>query len=518
MSVPLWCSRADIFSEFTVQEQDSYFNLKQKKVISDYDNFYYSVFLKYDAHDIERACKEYGTMVIDSYKNIEKFISELQAMREVYDFKSGVTYDFYGFDYLPFGLKFYNNRLSLNECFDILICDVLPNDKTPRIMVQIRARFLWLYGFKKAFNDSFKALKDLLNSFGIEMEMIKENRIDYAFHTNSIQSFEKAFDRKRLSNLCRTNARIYQHIGDPQHNWSIDTFTVGSRSSKTVFFRAYNKTREVVEKAYKCFFIKVWFDNGLISQYDKYCLEKAYQMKSYDVGLLVGRIKWYLEFGKNVKLKEELKSLLEECYSKSDNSTAIRKAISGVLPEVTVICNMEFETHTDFYRSFNPSMPMFATKIKPTDLRYRCFTIYECRKSYIDYLTRYGGFISFVKDNSVKLKDFTDDMYLNFWKRIRSCKIGTKYKPELIRSYERNVDVERAKRRLVSNVSVLSFYKKGLNYNDLNEDLSDALSYLNDNDMCTYDFNARYDDHDSLKIRLNRQYRTLFPSTDQSED
>lgn len=509
MAIPLWVSRSKIFDEFSFEKQKEFFDLKQKKVIADYDNFYYSMFL-----DEDKSCK-----------GIEKLLRELEICRDAFDFKKADGVDFCGFDYFPFGLKFYNNRLSIPECYDVLICNSLPNEKTPRIVVQLRARYLWLYGFKKCFNDSLKDVQKLLKSFDIVAVRVKENRLDYAFHTNCIQSFDKFFDRERLIKTCKTKSRIYCHVGDPQHDWSIDYFSVGSRSSKSVFFRAYNKTREVVEKAYKAFFIEKWHDNGLISNYDKYCLEQAYLLKSYDVGLLVGRIKWYKEFGTDIELKKRLDKLLKMCYANNDNSTKIRKEIAGVLPEVTVICNMEFETHTDFYRSFEKSFPMFPTKIKPDDLRYRCMVIYECRKSFVDYLT--STTLCFVRDKNIKRKDFKESDYLHFWRRVRSTKLGTRYKPDVSRSYERNLDVDRAKRKLVSDAAVLSLYKNGINEYDLTEDISDMLSLLNDNDMCNYRIidvstgeygEVSYGDHYTVKKRKGRQYRSFLPSADQSEE
>ena len=47
---------------------------------------------------------------------------------------------------------------------------------------------------------------------------------------------------------------------------------LGNRKSNNIFFRSYNKTREVCEMKYKDFFFDIWKENGLISEYDYYCL------------------------------------------------------------------------------------------------------------------------------------------------------------------------------------------------------------------------------------------------------
>lgn len=500
MSIPLWVSRSEIYDEFSNEEAEKYFSLKQKKFIADIDNYYYTVSLREDYDDLKKGL-------------VEKFVSELEKLREKFDYKSQDKLDFMGLDYYPFGLKFYNNRLSLNECFDILICNTLPNNKTPRILVQLRARYLWHEGTKKCIKKSFKYLEKILKKFKLNADRVRVNRVDYAFHNNAVQNPAEYFDRETLNKYCATRSRIYNMVGDPLQNWSIDYLSIGSRNSKSVFFRFYNKTREVVEQNYKSFFIDIWLDNGLISEYDKFCLERAFVRKSYDVGLCIGRIEWYLKYGHNEQIKDKIKNILKTCYYDNDNSTALKKALSGVLPEVTVISNIEYETHTDFYRSFDKSISQLNVSTDTTDKLFYVLQIYECRKSYIDYLTSYGNVVAFMQDVKAipdrlksERKKFTSckngkshfdkegynawkekyikSQYLDFWKRLRRAKLGTSYKPELKRAYTRNIDIARLKNKLLSDVATLSIYQNGLN-NDfsVNTDLSQVVSFLNDNDM-----------------------------------
>ena len=346
MAIPLRCSRAQIYDEFSSEEQVDFFGIKEKKFIADIDNFYFSVFLD-EKNDVFK---------------IETLVSDLNDLRECFSFKDDNKLDFMGLDYYPFGLKFYNNRLRLEECFDILVCSSLPNDKTPRILVQLRARYLWMEGTKKCIKNAYRYVEKILKRYDIKVLKVKENRVDYAFHNNAVQAPEKFFDRNKLQKHCKTNFKIYNHVGNPQQDWSIDYFSIGSRKGNKVFFRFYNKSREVVEQNYKSFFIELWFNNKMISKYDKFCLEKAFELKSYDVGLLVGRIKWYLEYGKNVELKDKLSELLKVCYADNDNTTKIRNELKGVLPDVTVITNIEYETHTDFYQNYDKNQYVFHTQ------------------------------------------------------------------------------------------------------------------------------------------------------------
>lgn len=540
MSIPLRVKRSDVFGEFTEYEQNSYFDLKDKKYLADLDNFYFNLYLD------EETCKE----------EIEYFIKKLDKLKEAFDIKSENKIDFYDFDFYPFRYKCYDYRLQVPECFDVLIAKTLPNEATPRIQIQLRSRFLWIDGCKKCIKNSYEKVASMLGEFNINVMRVMENRVDYAYHNNLIQNPEKFFDRPKLKKHCKTNARIYNLVGNPQNDFSLDYCSLGSRSSKSVFFRVYNKTREVVEMNYKSFFIEKWYKEGLISYYDKWVLDYAFMLKSYDVGVLIGQIQFYIQFGKDKNRKKELEELVKKYYADNINSAKIRrnvkkqtektvtykkknkaenpisdenisyirKSISNILPPVTVITNIEFETHRDFYRSFDKSLEALRTDYD--DILARVYQIYGCRKSFVNYLTSYGNTVAFVKDNKVSKKEFSDDMYLDFWKRLRGTNLNTKYQPDLLRAYERQADVKKALRKVCSDIAVLSIHKNGLNDNfDVLEDFSDALSLLNDNDMRTVFVDeesgeqiksVKYGDFYTVKQRKNRQYRGIIPKKDSS--
>lgn len=530
MSIPLRCVRAEIFNEFTDVEKKDYFNLTEKKFYAEIDNFYFSIFLD------EEFCSS----------GIERFIYDLEKLRECFDFKSDENLDFYGFDYFPFGYKCFNNRLSIPELYDVFVCSSLPNDKTPRILIQLRSRYLWLYNTRVCIKEAYNAILNVLQDYNISVLRVQENRVDYAHHNNAIQNPEKFFELSNMRKHCKTSARIFNQVGNPQNNWTPDYLSVGSRNSRSVFFRIYNKTREVVEQNYKAFFIELWFKNGLINSYDKYCLEYAFRVKSYDVGILCGQLHWYIEFGKDEKRKKYFKWLYEKYFSDNVNTAQLRKNVRkylethisyddinyvrkklvNVLPPVTIITNIEFETHRDFYRFFNKSL--LKINNKSDDILSRVYQIYGCRKAFVNYMSSYGSVVSFVKDSKIQKKKFDNSMYLSFWKRLRSANWNTKYTPDLLRSYERYMDIERAKRRIVSDAAVLSIHKNGLNYNDTTTDFADVFSLLNDNDinMMFVDnstgelINAhiKYGDYYTVKQHKNRQYRSFFPSSCQDED
>ena len=191
----------------------------------------------------------------------------------------------------------------------------------------------------------------MLSPFGLLPVKVRENRIDYAFHTNLIQNPYKFFSDPNLQKHLKTNLRIYQKIGKIGHDISVDTFNLGNRRSNNVYFRAYNKAREVVEMNYKSFFFQRWYDIGLISEFDKYVYEVAYELASYRTGILIGRLKWYVEHGSDSALKQKFLDILDTNFVKSDNCEKLEKELHGVIPEPTLIVNIEFQTKRKFYLS-----------------------------------------------------------------------------------------------------------------------------------------------------------------------
>ena len=212
----------------------------------------------------------------------------------------------------------------------------------------------------------------------------------------------------------------------------------------------------------------------MISQYDYDVYSFAYETKSYTVGILVGRIKWYLQHGKDLVLKKDLEHLLKSCYEKNSNTDEIRQRIKGVLPEVTVVCNIEFETKRKFYHSWKGPETVEIPDGIPVALS-PIYRILEAQPIFLDYLT--CDCVRFVKDRTKKGSGFMD-----WWARIRSAKPGDYSNPEFKRIYRRQPDLERAKRRFAGDAAYLSMLlNENVEDRPFVEDLSDCLANLNDN-------------------------------------
>lgn len=544
--------RSPIYSEFSPEEIEIYFGLSRQKVVSHIDTFYYTVSLLGDS--------------IEPDDNVHALLNRLWVKKKekAKDYSSVI--EIFGLQVQNVRFAHYEYCLSIPDMFDIFIASTLPNLNTPRIVVQLRTRMLVLDGVSQAICKSFRYVQDILNLYGIEVGVVNENRIDYAYHTNYIQNPYEYFSDKFLVNHMKASLRVYkkcgvffEKVGKVGNKITIDYLSLGQRSSNNVFVRIYNKSREVVEQNYKAFFFDRWLEKNLISRYDYEVYMKAYQYKSYLTGLLIGRIDWYLDHGKNQEIKDELLAVKQSCYVDSDNIDQLKKIVDRYLPPVTLIVNIEFQTKRRFYKECDQFIEMYLSaereKIsRPTfDLSKRVIYANENKIFDAGFEEQKGSLlISNPYQNPllrlqvinslspeimhyltskvlcfVKKKGDKKDLYSNmcyFWQRIHKSRIH-EYDDqilELFRAREREADMQRSGTRFKGSVAYMSLlYNDGKN-KDSNfvEDLSDLLCALNDNDVHkrqdTFDpeiirsLNICPIEYGSIKERKFRQNKHLF--------
>lgn len=482
-------SRCEIFSEFTAEEQQKYFSYNGNKVIHNIDTFYYSVYL--DEFDNEGKYIE----------NMIKFLDELSDK-----YKQGEREIMVGeLSFMPLKFSFYEYCLRLENMYDIFISRYLPNKNTPRVVIQLRSIGLWMDGTKPLIESSYKDMETFMKRFYVTVTKVTENRIDYAYHTNIIQNTTKYFSDKNMLESLKTQLERYQKVGNIGKEITVDYLSLGMRKSNNLFFRAYNKTREVIEQNYKGFFIEYWHKHKLISDYDKWILEKAYQLGTYN-SLLVARIDWYLQHGKNEERKKKLRKLKRSCYEKSDNSGYIADELNGVLPDVNVVVNVEFQTKRKFYYTMNKFIDELPSLIPPNELFYRIYQIIDNRKAFLDYLT--SGTVAFMNG----------DDYASWWQRIRCVKVESIENGGLYREYARKLDIEKLKQRMAGTIASSSVYRNKCNDNGFSDDVSDMLCMLNDNDVAGMVISPdtgellefSYRNYETLKKRKNRQLKAFF--------
>ncbi len=456
--------RNSFFNEFSNDLQLKYFNNKAHAYLPNVDTFYYSAFIKNDKENNDNEDMLYFISQLEFYR--QKVIDDNVNVYLYEDIQLQITRKKF---------SIYDFCLSVPNMFDIFISSYLPNKNTPRVVIQLRSIGLWTLTCEKLIYDSFEALQRLLKDFKLEVERTQENRIDFCYHTNVIHNMYKYFNDDMLINNCKTVYSIYSKVGRKlQDRLTIDYLSFGQRKSNNVFVRIYNKTREVIEMNYKSFFIKYWYDAGLISFYDKFVYEYAFSKGNYNA-LQWGKLEFYLQYGSDQKVKDDIE-LIKQSYS--SNMAYVKKYIKGFLPDITLIVNIEFQTMRKFYRSGDKQINTFTHTSKVVQLD-RLFKILDNRKVFLEYLT--SNSLAFVKDDYKNLEG--ENIYLDWWARLRKLKLSCLTDKDYIREYSKNLEIKKLQSRLKGNIATLSLYLDSENDTSLNDDFSNVICSLNDNDF-----------------------------------
>ncbi len=466
MSIPKSVKQYDFFGELTVDEQREYFSMSAKKFLPSIDNIYFSIPIKDDYND--------NAQLVPLFARLSELKQLVAQTHQPVAFFGCLTLEARGF-------QIYRYCLTMPDMYDVFLLDYLPNQNTPRIIVQLRAYGLWLYGWEYIVSSCYNQIQALFSEYGCELLEVKENRIDYCYHTNTIQNPERLFSDRNLIRTMKTTMERYHVTGrietrDSETVLFKEYFALGERKSNNVFIRFYDKALEVIEQGYKAFFFEIWHSNGLISFYDKFCLEYAYKHKNYSL-IHKARLEFYLTYGKSETVKREFELTL-----KDTNLTIadIKKLADAYMPEVTKVLNIEFETKRKFYYYSDDFINLLPIKKRETALPSalkRLYRIIDNRLLFLDYLT--DKTLRFVKP---------DGSFCDFWKRLRSVKMDSfKHDEKLVRDYSNTLDKELMKQRLIGVVaSNAAYIDKGVESGFV-EDLSDVLSNINDNDKvkCT---------------------------------
>ena len=141
-----------IFGEFSPEEQDRYFDIKKEGVRAHVDTLYYTVSIQNDSNECP--------------KGVEALLNQLSGFKVQKAMYPAKTIDFFGLNLETTRFVHYEFCLRMEEKFDIFISSILPNLHTPRIVVQLRSRFLVQAGTSQAVCVSFKYVSDLLEAYG----------------------------------------------------------------------------------------------------------------------------------------------------------------------------------------------------------------------------------------------------------------------------------------------------------------------------------------------------------------
>ena len=472
-------SKVQIFNEISEENQKYWFDFKQKKFLHNIDTFYYSV----------KFINDFTADSMDeSVKKLRVFFD-----KAVLRLTGNINIDFlrldFGGDHLlnlrQFSFaKMYNVCLEYPEWFDMFLAPVVPraagsvDSVTCELVVQIRSYMLWMYGVTEAFERSYEYVKALADFFGLEIAYAQENRIDYCWHSNYLSNPERFFSLENFYKMRvdRFNDAMTHTEKKGSQDFEIDYVALGKRSDK-VFVRIYMKSKEVVEQGYKGWFFYFWLFNGLINRYDLYVYEECYKRRSWQY-LNMARISFYAEYGSDEFSKQTCRRLLSgEQTMEEDN---LQNFADSLTPKINLVMNVEYQTRRRHSKSY-VLLPLRDNRSKGT--AKRIYDYLDNRKLIMNYLT----------SDVFRMVEPTGDInksrreLCSFWKSLKSCKLVDVHIPpkqlKLVREYNRKLNGDLVKRRAINSIINLGFYTKGLNEDNLMQDVVDALCTLNDNDV-----------------------------------
>lgn len=448
-----------IYKDFALDQAKEWFDLKDKKVLHNIDTLYVT-----------------ATVNEDYFAN-QNFISYLKSLKELV-----VLEPFYisEHDCYMTDLNFKNYRYCIEkkDCFLLCFMGCRSIDTVPPIIIQIRSQFLWLYGEYECMKKIDIFLKQFLGDFHLTISAYKENRIDYAYHTNYIRSMTTFFNNLNQMQVShfRRGSKEFAFTGDGDED--VDYISIGRRKSNNIFIRIYNKTKEVIEQGYKQFFIQYWYENGLINAYDKYLYESCFVRRSYEY-MAKARLNFYLEYGSDLNALDKVKALLSRTAAEYDDIVALADELT---PRPTLITNIEFQTKRKFYATFSSECMALLQCVTPCEpqLKY-LFTLLD-NKQLIHNVLTYDVFrLVDVSDNKSRKRE---KKTLPFWELVQKCKINGRIENgKLYREYQRRLDIESLKSRISNQISMLGLYLDPDSNSNIYDDTMDFLSCVNESDF-----------------------------------
>jgi hypothetical protein len=474
-----------VYNEFDEVENTYWFDFKQKKFLHNIDTFYYAVKFKQDFTADSKDMK------------VKDFRRKFEALSREWDnqnaFNSSISFFVPGMpdalNYTPFSYAFfYNVKLECPELFDIFFAPKVPHSadngesNTCECVVQIRSYMLWMYGVKLAYERSYEYVQAIADYFGLEVDFVQENRVDFCWHSNYLKCPEKFFSPENFYKMRvdRFKDAVLHTSKKGSEDFEIDYLAMGKRSQK-IFIRIYLKSKEVVEKGYKPWFFKVWLFNGLINRYDMYCYEYAFLKHSWK-SLDLGRLQFYAEYGRQKHYVEKCRRILSQEETISPDS--LRALADRLTPAVNLVMNVEYQVMRKHTKSYE-LIPFFDNSDKLTGKRIYDFL--DNRKLICDYLT--SKVFRLVEPHEPGKNDSNKSRrdLCAFWKALRSCKLTDTFIPEedrsLVRTYTRKLNSEVVKSRAVKAAITYGIYVRGINADDPLTDCIEALCMLNDNDL-----------------------------------
>jgi hypothetical protein len=497
MFIPHKTKISGFYKETASENKELFFGITQKKILPTIDNIYYSVFIENDGQ--ERTVAQLLPL-------LEELLAKkaiVQETREPQPFTNGLVVT------LKSVKRQYNICLSEMDIYDIFMngSERLPNKDTNRIHTQLRAFGLWTRGIEDVLEESFLKIEALLADYGLKISHVQENRIDYCYHTNIKSDVNKIFNERNEQYFETTLEGGFDHFKTTKHKGKTmlhrNYFMFGKKDGNWLA-RFYDKVKEVIESGYKSFFFKMWHDNGLISFYDRYCMEYALPYKNMDY-IEKAKLAFYVEFGGNAERRKEYE---KDLNNPSKSLDYYRKKASEFMPETNPVINIEFQTMREFYKYSDD----FINNLKHSERDChpklnRIYKILDNRGFFLKWLNSEGLYFADGKDEN------GNPSYLDWWDRIRKVKVGgIKADEKLLREYEHKIDKKVVARQTIGKIASISVYENRLN-TDFLDDYTNLIHTLTDNEAHKMDEilikNSNGDIVKELKSSLLNDYDVL---------
>lgn len=471
-------------------DKDFWFSKKEKKFLHNIDTFYFSVKLADDftttgdavnVEQLRRVCAKYSGMANETPFREVEFDTPILYRKGTY-------------------AGFYSFWLEAPEQFDFFFAPVVPvgaetvASVTSELIIQIRAKMLWELGAKLAFDKCMEFVQAFCNRFNLTITEVKENRTDFCWHTNALQDPENYLRIDNFASMQVSRFRRVQYayqLKNKTDEYENDYLALGKRGDKC-FVRMYLKSKEVVEQGYKGWFFYIWLFNGLISRYDLYVLEKAYQKKNWNY-CDVARLEFAMEHDDALpeQVCRQMKELVDVVQY---NYPAIAKLADTYTPKLTKILNVEYQV----MRRMSKSFVLLELK-EDSGVAKRVYDFLDNRRMITKYLTHDTLRLVNRKTDSNKSRCG----YTDFWDRLRNTKlvdvVVSKRQLKLVRDYTSKLDIEVRKTKAVRAVSSFALIVNQNPEKTIYEDTAELLAVLNDNDMNKL---HNYKHHRVLQMKL----------------
>ena len=481
-----------IYKELSEEKRKYWFDYKKTKNLRNVDNLYYTVKLKenflLDTKDPKVLSlrsyfeKKKSELLSGSYESVPFFLPDFGNLNLIKRTFQGI----------------YKYWLECPDFFSIIIAPVVPHSAdgdsvTPEIYVQIRSYLIWMYGLHEAFQKSYAYVQAIIKFFGLSIDFVTENRIDFCWHTNYFLNPEKYFNPESIfkRQVSRFKGFFFHAVPIGSENYTVDYVAAGKKGNG-LFFRIYNKTKEVIELGYKSWFFDVWLLSGLINHYDYYCYELAYKFESSKFSkfdyLNIARLHWYLENGSDDLSKETCSFYIHQYEKYHLVGDDILKFVDKITPKLNMIVNVEYALGRRLTKTFDFVPFHHITNKRDYKEASRVYDVMD------------NGYIlgNFLLEHIFKLVEGSDSHKYRrplspFWASlVRTKSFDFKKTPsgaKLKRIHLRELNEEKIRKKVISSMVSLSLYHKGINDDDFSQDFIDTMGLtFNDNDLAYGNF------------------------------